>query len=160
MPSAIPISNSRSGSLNVGNPTRCAGFFESRNNPATDPLVLWMTGGPGCSSEVALFGENGPCSVGPLGEDTHINPYSWNSNASLLYIDQPSGTGFSYPLSGTDAGEAGVARDMYDFLQQFFKAHDKYAKLPFFAVSSVPVTVLTALSICWSSERLVPAAGQ
>ena len=108
-------------------------FFESRNNPATDPVVLWMTGGPGCSSEVALFGENGPCTVNALGSDTELNPYSWNSNASLLYIDQPAGTGFSYPLSGTDAGEAGVARDMYDFLQQFFKAHSQYATLPFFA---------------------------
>lgn len=40
-------------------------FFESRSAPATDPVVLWMTGGPGCSSEVALFGENGPCTVRP-----------------------------------------------------------------------------------------------
>lgn len=108
-------------------------FFESRNNPATDPVVLWMTGGPGCSSEVALFGENGPCTVNELGESTKLNPFSWNSNASLLYVDQPAGTGFSYPLSGTDAGEDGVARDMYDFLQKFFAAHGAYAKLPFFA---------------------------
>jgi len=108
-------------------------FFESRNDPTTDPVVLWMTGGPGCSSEVALFGENGPCTVGPQGDDTHLNPHSWNSRANLLYIDQPSGTGFSYPVSGTDVGEAGVARDMYDFLQHFFQAHPQYAKLPFFA---------------------------
>jgi carboxypeptidase C (cathepsin A) len=37
------------------------------------------------------------------------------------YIDQPAGTGFSYPVSGTDAGEVGVGRDMYDFLQHFFQ---------------------------------------
>ena len=34
-------------------------YFESRNNPATDPVILWMTGGPGCSGAVALFHENG-----------------------------------------------------------------------------------------------------
>ena len=97
-------------------------FFESRSAPATDPVVLWMTGGPGCSSEVALFGENGPCSVNPGGNGTILNGASWNTKANLLYIDQPAGTGFSYGL-GMDHNEAGVAPDMYDFLQQFFAAH-------------------------------------
>ncbi len=107
-------------------------FFESRNAPATDPVVLWMTGGPGCSSEVALFGENGPCSVNANGTDTVTNKWSWNSNASVLYIDQPAGTGFSYG-AGKDHNEKGVARDMYDFLQQFFAAHPEYAGLDFYA---------------------------
>lgn len=92
---------------------------------------MWLTGGPGCSSEVALFGENGPCKVNNDGTNTTNNPYSWNSNANLLYVDQPTGTGYSYG-TGLDKDEAGVAADMYDFLQQFFSAHSKYAKLPFF----------------------------
>jgi cathepsin A (carboxypeptidase C) len=107
-------------------------FFESRGDPANDPVVLWMTGGPGCSSEVALFGENGPCQVNKEGSNTTLNPYSWNSNANLLYIDQPSGTGFSYPATSTDHDEAGVATDMYDFLQQFFKEHTQYQNLDFY----------------------------
>ena len=48
--------------------------FESRSSPS-DPVVLWMTGGPGCSSEVALFGENGPCQVTSDGTATTNNPY-------------------------------------------------------------------------------------
>lgn len=108
-------------------------FFESRNQPATDPVVLWMTGGPGCSSEVALFGENGPCTVNENGTDTINNPYSWNTKANMIYIDQPAGTGFSYG-KGMDHNETGVAQDMYDFLQQFMKSHKKYANLPFYAV--------------------------
>lgn len=107
-------------------------FFESRSAPATDPLVLWMTGGPGCSSEVALFGENGPCTVNEAGTNTSTNPYSWNTNANLLYIDQPTGTGFSFG-TGYDANEKQVSDDMYAFLQQFLKAHSKYAGLDFFA---------------------------
>lgn len=108
-------------------------FFESRSAPTTDPVVMWMTGGPGCSSEVALFGENGPCSVNEAGSATIPNKFSWNSKANVLYIDQPAGTGFSYGL-GMDHNEVGVAADMYDFLQQFFKAHAEYAPLDFFVV--------------------------
>jgi len=108
-------------------------FFESRRTPATDPIVMWMTGGPGCSSEVALFGENGPCSVNKHGDDTISNPHSWNNQASVLYIDQPAGTGFSWGR-GMDHEEEAVSRDMYDFLQQFFRNHPQYAQLDFFVV--------------------------
>ena len=49
-------------------------FFESRNDPATDPLVVWLTGGPGCSSELALLLENGPFVIN--GSATPVlNPY-------------------------------------------------------------------------------------
>eukprot|EP00756_Hemistasia_phaeocysticola_P022623 Hpha_TRINITY_DN15845_c1_g3::TRINITY_DN15845_c1_g3_i1::g.188504::m.188504/K13289/CTSA, CPY; cathepsin A (carboxypeptidase C) len=117
--------------LNTGDKNYFYWAFESRNDPANDPVVLWMTGGPGCSSEVALFGENGPCKVNADGSATTTNPYSWNSNATLIYIDQPTGTGFSYG-TGYDNNETGVAIDMYDFLQQFFKAHTSLQKLPFY----------------------------
>lgn len=59
--------------------------FESRNDPATDPIILWMTGGPGCSSELALFYENGPCKIND-DLSTTLNPNSWNSNATLVYM--------------------------------------------------------------------------
>lgn len=37
-------------------------FFESRTNKK-DPVVIWLTGGPGCSSELAVFYENGPFTI-------------------------------------------------------------------------------------------------
>ncbi|KAL1500122.1 hypothetical protein AB1Y20_012795 [Prymnesium parvum] len=132
-------------------------FFASRSSPATDPVVMWMTGGPGCSSEVALFGENGPCSVSADGSSTIPNAYSWNSKANLLYIDQPAGTGFSYG-SGLDHNEAAVAADMYDFVQQFFKAHAALAALDFFVVgeSYAGHYVPAVTHEIWRNNRALP----
>lgn len=72
-------------------------FFESRSSPATDDLILWMNGGPGTSSALGLFMEHGPCRV-VNGNETVINPYSWNERANVIYIDQPVG-GFPPPFT-------------------------------------------------------------
>mmetsp|Transcript_13756 Transcript_13756/g.47975 ORF Transcript_13756/g.47975 Transcript_13756/m.47975 type:complete len:450 (-) Transcript_13756:97-1446(-) len=107
--------------------------FASRGNPATDPVVIWMTGGPGCSSELAALGENGPCTVDAGGASTTSNPYSWNSNANLVYVDQPAGTGFSYSArAGWDDDEAEVAADMVKFIQALLTAHPEWQKLDFY----------------------------
>lgn len=107
---------------------------ESQDSPATDPVVLWLTGGPGCSSTLALLAENGPCKVNDDGETTTPNPSSWNSRANVLWVDQPAGVGFSYGKApgDFDHGEDGVGEDMYWFLQEFFSAHPEYASNPFY----------------------------
>lgn len=73
--------------------------FESRSNPTTDPLVIWLTGGPGCSSMLALFTENGPFTIN---DDLTLenNPMAWNNNANIVFVDQPVGTGFSHSAFG------------------------------------------------------------
>ncbi|KAM0335619.1 hypothetical protein ACHAQA_000667 [Verticillium albo-atrum] len=71
-------------------------FFESRNRPKSDPLTVWINGGPGSPSTEQALGSNGPCRVQTDSSTTKLNPDSWNNKANLLYIDQPVQTGFSY----------------------------------------------------------------
>ncbi|GIZ40957.1 hypothetical protein CKM354_000427700 [Cercospora kikuchii] len=71
-------------------------YFESRKDPANAPLVIWMNGGPGASSAIGLLAENGPCFVNPDSNSTRLNPWSWNNDANMLYLDQPVSAGFSY----------------------------------------------------------------
>ncbi|KAI4334343.1 hypothetical protein L6164_019046 [Bauhinia variegata] len=107
-------------------------FFESRSSK-DDPVVIWLTGGPGCSSELAMFYENGPFHItGNL--SLSWNDYGWDKVSNLLYVDQPTGTGFSYTSDESDLrhDEQGVSNDLYDFLQEFFKQHHQFAKNGFY----------------------------
>ncbi|KAK4501839.1 hypothetical protein PRZ48_007648 [Zasmidium cellare] len=71
-------------------------FFESRKDPLNAPLSLWMNGGPGSSSMMGLLAENGPCYVNPDSNSTTLNPWSWNNEVNMLYLDQPTQVGLSY----------------------------------------------------------------
>ncbi|KAK1757178.1 serine carboxypeptidase [Echria macrotheca] len=73
-------------------------FFEARKNPSTAPLAIWLNGGPGGSSIMGLLEENGPCFVTPDSKSTVLNPWSWNNEVNMLYIDQPNQVGFSYDV--------------------------------------------------------------
>lgn len=70
-------------------------FVEAESDPNLKPLVLWLNGGPGCSSVGAgAFVEHGPFK--PRGESLLWNEYSWNKEANMLYLESPAGVGFSY----------------------------------------------------------------
>ncbi|KAH7324722.1 Alpha/Beta hydrolase protein [Stachybotrys elegans] len=73
-------------------------FFEARKNPATAPLAIWLNGGPGGSSMLGLLQENGPCMVAQDSKSTVLNPWSWNNEVNMLYIDEPNQVGFSYDV--------------------------------------------------------------
>ncbi|KAL9187053.1 hypothetical protein ACHAXT_010773 [Thalassiosira profunda] len=99
------------------------------------PLVVWLTGGPGCSSSLALLTENGPCTVMDDGATTKVNPYSWTESAHVLWLDQPADVGYSYG-QGNDSNEEMISEDAYYFLQAFLKSEQgqKYKDAPLFIV--------------------------
>lgn len=71
-----------SGYLSVGtNMSMWFWFFEARSNASSAPLALWLNGGPGCSSMIGLFQENGPCHFVNGSDEPSLNPYSWNNYA-------------------------------------------------------------------------------
>ncbi|GAV80374.1 Peptidase_S10 domain-containing protein [Cephalotus follicularis] len=107
-------------------------FFESRNSKS-DPIVIWLTGGPGCSSELAMFYENGPFTIAD-NMSLVWNAYGWDKVSNLIYVDQPVGTGFSYTSDRRDIrhNEDGVSNDLYDFLQAFFAEHPQFANNDFY----------------------------
>lgn len=94
-------------------------FFESRDDPRTDPVVLWLNGGPGRSSLEGLFFENDPSL---LDDDLKLrrNEYSWNRNANVLYLDQPVNADFFYTDGNNVTTAVATAKDVFAFLNLFF----------------------------------------
>lgn len=96
-------------------------------------LLKSPPGGPGCSSELAVFYENGPWTL-----DADLNPveteYGWDRAAHMIYVDQPIGTGFSYSDDDRDRcyDEDCVADDMLDFLEALWAARPDLAGRDFF----------------------------
>ncbi|XP_048530676.1 serine carboxypeptidase-like 9 isoform X1 [Triticum urartu] len=117
-------------------------FVESERSPETDPLILWMTGGPFCSG--MIFFEVGPMKFvlapynGSLPQLTY-NPYSWSKTASIILLDSPVGTGFSYArdVKGYhDIGDFSFSMHVVIFLNKWFTDHPHYQSNPFFVGGS------------------------
>jgi len=107
-------------------------FFESRSRPANDPLILWLNGGPGCSSLTGLLMELGPCRANEGGDGTTVNPFSWNTESNIIFLDQPTNVGYSYSSSGEPVSSTvDAAADVYAFLQLFLAGNQKFAEAPF-----------------------------
>ncbi len=58
------------------------------------PWVVYLQGGPGNSSQVGNLMGAGPLALS--GEGLTTNIYSWLDSSSLLFVDQPVGSGLSY----------------------------------------------------------------
>lgn len=108
-------------------------FVTSQRDPVKDPLVLWLNGGPGCSSLDGFLSENGPFHVNDDGATLYENPFSWNKIANVLYVESPAGVGYSYSDDknyATDDDQ--VADDNYEALQSFFAKFPNFTQNEFF----------------------------
>ncbi|KAI0773570.1 alpha/beta-hydrolase [Fomes fomentarius] len=93
-------------------------FFPPGPQGSLDDLIFWTNGGPGCSSLEGLLQENGPFQWN-LGQAHPIqNEWSWTNLSSILYLEQPVGTGFSVGTPNA-TNEDDVAAQIVGFLQQF-----------------------------------------
>ncbi|CAI7115847.1 BEM_collapsed_G0019000.mRNA.1.CDS.1 [Saccharomyces cerevisiae] len=108
-------------------------FWKFTNNDSNGnvdrPLIIWLNGGPGCSSMDGALVESGPFRVNSDGK-LYLNEGSWISKGDLLFIDQPTGTGFSVEQN-KDEGKIDknkfdedledVTKHFMDFLENYFK---------------------------------------
>ncbi|KAJ0076893.1 hypothetical protein Patl1_36261 [Pistacia atlantica] len=111
-------------------------FIESQGDIEEDPLILWLSGGPGCSSFYGLIYE-----IGPLEFDIHNYtgglprlkdyPYAWTKTASIIFLDAPVGTGFSYARTpeGWPTSDSKSAEQSYQFLKKWLLKHPQYLQV-------------------------------
>lgn len=108
-------------------------FFESQYDPRQDPLVLWLNGGPGCSSMLGMLYENGPFVFVPNTTTLQLNPYSWNKKANVLYLESPAGVGFSVGnTSDIPTNDNQVAQDNLNALSLWFDRFPGYLDNSFY----------------------------
>ncbi|KAI5296607.1 Cell death protease [Ascosphaera acerosa] len=100
--------------------------FESKHRAGKARTILWLNGGPGCSSLDGALMEIGPYR---LNDDQTLRqlPTAWNDFANVLFVDQPVGTGFSYANTNSYDHEMGqIAEHMVTFLEKWFAVFPQY----------------------------------
>lgn len=110
-------------------------LFKKENSSSNRPLIIWLNGGPGCSSMDGLWIELGPFQISidrssNFKYKVKLNPHSWYKEADLLFIDQPVGTGFSFTSNklGLASNDLLINQQFYHFLTNFFTIYPEYTK--------------------------------
>ncbi|XP_020258204.1 serine carboxypeptidase II-3-like [Asparagus officinalis] len=111
-------------------------FVESPQNSSSMPLMLWLNGGPGCSSlGYGAMEEVRPFRVNSNGETLSRNYYAWNNVANVLFLESPTGVGFSYSNTSSDISQnedKRTAADNYAFLMNWLERFPEYKTSDFF----------------------------
>ncbi|KAJ8753049.1 hypothetical protein K2173_011817 [Erythroxylum novogranatense] len=114
-------------------------FVVSERSPTTDPVVLWLNGGPGCSSFDGFVYEHGPFNFQegqPKGSlpRLQLNPYGWSKVSNIIYLDSPCGVGLSYSenQSKYTTDDFQTASDTHNFLLKWFGLYPEFLSNPFY----------------------------
>ncbi|KAL0708880.1 hypothetical protein Bca4012_075306 [Brassica carinata] len=103
---------------------------EASHLPLSKPLVIWLNGGPGCSSVAYGASEEiGPFRISKGGSGLYLNKFAWNSIANLLFLEAPAGVGFSYTNRSSDlfnTGDIRTAKDSLQFLIKWLQRFPRY----------------------------------
>ncbi|XP_020702747.2 serine carboxypeptidase-like 7 [Dendrobium catenatum] len=114
-------------------------FVESDRKPKDDPLILWLVGGPYCSGFIGFALDIGPLKFNVKAYDGTLptlisNPYSWTKISSIIFLDWPVGTGFSFSRSMVDyhTDDVQSTKQIYKFLIKWLLAHPSFQSNPFY----------------------------
>ncbi|XP_074329642.1 serine carboxypeptidase-like 17 isoform X1 [Apium graveolens] len=129
-------------------------FVESERNPKDDPLMVWIAGGPGCSSLRAFFYEIGPLSFDYSRSKAEkpvlqLNPYSWTKVSNVIYLDTPVGTGFSYAKTphASKTSDTLSSKHVYTFLRKWLNDHPRFMNNPLYitgvSYSGIIIPIIT-----------------
>ncbi|KIW12899.1 hypothetical protein PV08_08086 [Exophiala spinifera] len=122
------IGESYSGLMPIGDKAGRELFFwfvPSENEAADDEIVIWLNGGPGCSSLMGFLQENGPISWQSGQLAPMRNVYSWTNLTNVIWVEQPAGTAFSGAKGdGDNEDEVGVAQQFLGFWKNFIDTFD------------------------------------
>ncbi|XP_009614133.1 serine carboxypeptidase-like 18 isoform X2 [Nicotiana tabacum] len=129
-------------------------FVESERDPENDPLMLWLTGGPGCSGLSSFVYEIGPLtfdyanSIGDFPK-LELKSNSWTKVANIIFIDQPAGSGYSYAKTSEayNFNDTLAVALTYEFLRKWLMDHPEFLKNPLYvsgdSYSGIFVALLT-----------------
>ncbi|XP_043707221.1 serine carboxypeptidase-like 25 isoform X2 [Telopea speciosissima] len=102
---------------------------EAVHLPESKPLVIWLNGGPGCSSVAYGASEEiGPFRLNKTGSGLYLNKFSWNTVANLLFLETPAGVGFSYTNKSSDLFDTGDLRTAKDSLEFVIRWLDRFPR--------------------------------
>nr|XP_025633471.1 serine carboxypeptidase-like 2 isoform X2 [Arachis hypogaea] len=113
-------------------------FIKSENDPKNDPLMLWLTGGPGCSSFSGLAYQIGPIKFkieeynGSL-PNLVLRPQSWTKVSNIIFVDLPFGTGFSYAKDViSHRSDWKLIHHTHQFIRKWFIEHPEFLSNKFY----------------------------